>query len=97
VKVKIWVKRLLYAALLLGTVATVALWIAAVTAKCEGFGCLGVGAMVWMAFMIHLACVIAGGALIWLQQPEGKNPRWLFVLEALHSLPVLWFGGRMLL
>jgi hypothetical protein len=96
-KVVTWSKRFLYVALLLGTIVAVALWIAAFTAKCEGFGCLGVGAIVGMAFAVQIACVIAGGVLIWLKRREGKTPRWLIALEVIHLLPVGWFAGRMML
>lgn len=95
--ITIWAKRLLHAVFLLGTAAAVALWFAALTAKCEGFGCVGVGAMVWMAFMVQLVCVLVGAILIWWRQPESRPPGWLMALEAVHALPVLWFGGRMAL
>lgn len=94
---KVWAKRLLHAVLILGTAASAALWVAVTTVKCEGFGCLGIGAMAGMAFIAHLTCLLAGGMLIWFYRMELRVPRWLIVLEALHSLPVLWFGGRMAL
>lgn len=95
--IRLWAKRFLYGIFLLGTATAVALWIAAKTARCEGFGCLGVGAIAGMAFVVQLVCVIAGGILIWVQRPEGAVPNWLLALEALHALPVLWFAGLMLL
>lgn len=94
---KAWVRNILRALFLLGTVAAAALWIAALTAKCEGFGCLGVGAMVAMAVAVQCFSAIAGGILIWLQKLEGRIPIWLLTIEVLHSLPVLWFAGRMAL
>lgn len=65
------------------------------TAKCEGFGCLGVGAILGMAFIVQIFSAIIGGVLIWLQKSEGKVRAWLITLETLHLLPVLWFVGRM--
>ncbi len=94
---KIWASRALGAAFVLGTGVAAALWYAALTARCEGFGCLGVGAMIGMAFMVHLACVILGGVLIELQRREGRVSRPLLVFEVLHLMPVVWFGGRMAL
>lgn len=93
----IWAKRILSAILLLGTFAAMALWIAIKTLKCEGFGCLGLGAVAGMAFLVHLACLAVGGLLIWLMKRDDEFPRWLIVLETLHSLPVLWFGGLLVL
>lgn len=94
-----WVglRRLLYGVFLLGTTASVALWIAVLTARCEGFGCLGVGAMVGMVFVLQLACGVVGGILIGWERSRGKIPWWLVALEILHSLPVLWFSARMML
>lgn len=93
----IWARRLLYAVFLLGSAAALALWFAALTAKCEGFGCVGVGAMLGMAFMVQLVCVLVGAILIWWRPPQSRLAWWLMLLEAVHVLPVLWFGGRMAL
>lgn len=95
--IRVWVKRILHAALLIGTATAAALWIAAITAKCEGFGCLGVGAIVGMAFAVQIVSAIVGGFLIWSKRCDGNIPKWLIILEALHLLPVLWFVGRMVL
>lgn len=94
---KVWIKHILHGAFLSGTVIAVALWIAAITAMCEGFGCLGVGAIAGMAFAVQLACLVMGGILIWLRQLEGNTPKWLILFEALHLVPVAWFSLRMLL
>lgn len=94
---RLWITRAFYAFFMLGSVAAIALWIVIITAKCEGFGCLGVGAMVGMVFMVQLASMIAGGALMWLQRHEGHVPKGVLILETLHALPVLLFIGRMVL
>lgn len=95
--IRSWLKLILQGVFLIGTASAAALWIAALTAKCEGFGCLGVGAIVGLAFIIHLASASVGGILIWRERADGRLPKWLIVLEALHLLPVLWFGGLMVL
>lgn len=92
---KIWFSRALTALFLCGTAASAILWVAVMTAKCEGFGCLGVGAMVGMTVAIHVLSAILGAVLIWMALRPA--PRWLIVLEALHIAPLLWFGVRILL
>lgn len=92
---KVWIRHVLHGSFLLGTTVAAALWIGALTAKCEGFGCLGVGAIIGMAFIVQSFSAIIGGLLIWLQKPEGKVSAWLLILETIHLLPVLWFIGRM--
>lgn len=93
----VWARRLLGIAFVLGTGVAAALWYAALTARCEGFGCLGVGAMIGMAFMVHLACVILGGVLLALQRRSGRMSKLLLGVEVIHLLPVVWFTGRMAL
>lgn len=98
---KTWFFRALTALFLCGTAAAAILWGAVMTAKCEGFGCLGVGAMIGMTVAIHLLSAILGAVLIWMAtRPASKwlaAPRWLIAMEALHIAPLLWFVGRMLL
>jgi len=92
---KTWLSRALTALFLCGTVAAAILWVAVMTAKCEGFGCLGVGAMVGMTVAVHMLSAIIGATLIWMTPRPA--PRWLIAIEALHIAPLLWFGVRILL
>ncbi len=91
-----WFKRALTVIFILGTAGAAVLWVAALTAKCEGFGCLGVGAMIAMTVMIQFATAILGGILIWVVSQENRPPTWLLAVETVHLMPLLWFGGRLL-
>lgn len=91
-----WFKRALTIAFILGTAVAAVIWVAALTSKCEGFGCLGVGAMIGMTVMIQFVTAILGGILIWVASRKNRAPIWLLALETLHVAPLLWFGGRLL-
>lgn len=92
---RVWLTRFLFVVFFMGTIAAAALWIAATTAKCEGFGCLGVGVMGAMAFLIHITSASVGGLLLWRQRQGGRLSLWLMILETLHVLPIMWFLARM--
>lgn len=94
---KIWLHRLLATLFLVGTAVAAILWGAALTARCEGFGCIGVGAMIAMTITIQLVTAVLGGILIWIASRRERIPKWLLTIETLHVLPLLWFGGRLLL
>ena len=90
---KVWIRHVLHVSFLLGTISAAALWGAALTAKCEGFGCLCVGAIVGMAFIVQIFSAIIGGLLIWLQKTEGKIHVWLLNtrnIAFVASLVVCW-------
>lgn len=98
---KAWLFKALTALFLCGTAASAILWVAVMTAKCEGFGCLGVGAMAGMAVATNMLSAILGAILIWISPRPTPGwlaaPKWLIALEALHIAPLLWFGVRILL
>ncbi|MBF0170196.1 MAG: hypothetical protein HQK87_03755 [Nitrospinae bacterium] len=91
------IERALTAIFLMGTIAAAALWGAALTAECEGFGCLGVGAMLSMAVTIQFLMAVLGGVLLKMNTGQGKAPAWLLTIEALHLAPLVWFGARIML
>lgn len=90
-----WVQRLLTTVLMLCTASAGALWLFALTAKCESFGCIAVGVTLGIAVIFHLVAAMAGGALIWILQGRLPLPRWLLLIEIVNLLPVLWFVGRL--
>ncbi|HZW25426.1 MAG TPA: hypothetical protein VFF26_08075 [Gallionella sp.] len=88
--------RILISIVALGSAAAGYFWWAGLTAKCEGFGCIGVGVLLYIAILLHLAAAIAGGILIWLSKSKNALPKWLVAIETLNVLPILWIVARWL-
>ncbi len=94
---QLWLNRLLLALLVFGSISAIALWIVIFTAKCEGFGCLGLGVAAVATLLLHLLSATAGGVLIWLATGTGRPAKWLLVVEVLNVFPIVGFGLRWLL
>jgi hypothetical protein len=92
-----WIERILAAILVLGAAGALFGWYVFVTARCEGFGCIGLGPVVMLTIAIESLAAGAGAFLIWLRRRRDGAPRWLWAVEIALLLPIAWFLLRVFL
>jgi len=86
-----WMERILLAVLLLGGAGAVFGWYVFATARCEGFGCIGLGPIVMFTIAVESLAAAAGAFLIWLRRRRDAATRALWALEIALLLPIAWF------
>lgn len=91
-------KIILAVVFVLGLLAVVYLWWLFATAKCEGFGCIGLGWLIFLLISIGSANAVIGVILQWLDRKctFRKPPAWFWALQMLNLSPLLWLVFRML-
>lgn len=81
----------------LASLAVSGLWWLYATAKCEGFGCIGLGWLIYLLVVIGSTASLAAGALVWLYRHRSQDiPRWLYALMTLNISPLIWLILKML-
>jgi hypothetical protein len=86
-----WIERILAAILALGAAGALFGWYVFVTARCEGFGCIGLGPVVMLTIAVESIAAGAGALLIWLRRRRDAASRWLWAVEIALLLPIAWF------
>lgn len=86
---KAWIERIATAAFLLGSVLVAAGWIYFLTARCEGFGCIGQALGLVMTVAAEAVTAAVGAFLLRLKSRHGGAPRWLWTMEVILVVPVV--------
>lgn len=94
----LWARRILITLFLLGSGVVIWFWWLYVTAKCEGFGCIGLGWLIFLLVTAGSVCSLIGGVLMWIDFRVRKTaiPKWMWALELLNASPLFLLLMRML-